>query len=88
MERSNVEPATRGSSAQTEAAGPLPNRDKNLGFDLPSPYPPEADIRGFLAKVAKGRFCCKSPLRRACKRDSVVLTRIAARSIHDGPSEE
>ena len=35
-----------------------------------------------------GRFCCKSRLRQAAKRDSVVLTRISARSIHDGPSEE
>jgi hypothetical protein len=35
-----------------------------------------------------GRFCCKSRLREATKRDSVVLTRIAARSIHDGLSEE
>jgi hypothetical protein len=37
---------------------------------------------------ACGRFCCKSRLREAAKRDSVLLTRIAARSIHDGPSEE
>jgi hypothetical protein len=35
-----------------------------------------------------GRFCCKSQLREASKHDSVLLTRIAARSIHDGPSEE
>jgi hypothetical protein len=34
------------------------------------------------------RFCCRSRLRQAANRDSVVLTRIAARSIHDGPSEE
>src|ERR1700722_3219368 len=40
------------------------------------------------AKAAVGRFCCRSRLREASKRDSVVLTRIAARSIHDGPSEE
>ena len=39
-------------------------------------------------EVRFGRFCCKSQLRQAAKRDSVVLTRIAARSIHDGPSEE
>jgi len=31
---------------------------------------------------------CRSRLRQASNRDSVVLTRIAARSIHDGPSEE
>jgi hypothetical protein len=37
---------------------------------------------------AFGGFCCKSQLRRSANRDSVVLTRIAARSIHDGPSEE
>ena len=36
---------------------------------------------------AVGRFCCKSQLREALKHDSVLLTRIAARSIHDGPSE-
>jgi hypothetical protein len=36
----------------------------------------------------KGRFCCKSRLRQAAKRDSVVVTRFLARSIHDGPSEE
>ena len=35
-----------------------------------------------------GRFCCKSRLRQATNRDSVTLTRISARSIHDGPSEE
>jgi hypothetical protein len=35
-----------------------------------------------------GRFCCKSRLRPGAKRDSVVLTRFSARSIHDGPSEE
>ena len=34
------------------------------------------------------RFCCKSHLRWASKRDSVVSTRIATRSIDDGPSEE
>jgi hypothetical protein len=33
-----------------------------------------------------GQFCCKSRLRPAAKRDSVVLTRFSARSIHDGPS--
>ena len=37
---------------------------------------------------AIGRFCCKSRLRRWANRDSVVLTRILMRSIHDGPSEE
>jgi len=39
-------------------------------------------------KSASGRFCCKTRLRQAAKRDSVMLTRISARSIHDGPSEE
>jgi hypothetical protein len=39
-------------------------------------------------KSASGRFCCKSRLRHAAKRDSVVVTRFSARSIHDGPSEE
>ena len=34
------------------------------------------------------RFCCKSQLRQAVKRDSVVLTRFSVGSIHDGPSEE
>ena len=33
-------------------------------------------------------FCCKSRLRQAAKRDSVVVTRFSVRSIHDGPSEE
>jgi hypothetical protein len=37
---------------------------------------------------ACGRFCCKSQLRQAANRDSVVVTRFSARSIHDGPSEE
>jgi hypothetical protein len=32
--------------------------------------------------------CCKSRLRLTAKRDSVVLTRVSAKSIHDGPSEE
>ena len=36
----------------------------------------------------KCRFCCKSQLRQAANRDSVTLTRISARSIHDGPFEE
>jgi len=35
-----------------------------------------------------GGFCCKSQLRQTAKRDSVVLTRFSAGSIHDGPSEE
>ena len=46
---------------------------------------------GFVCIVdesGSGRFCCKSQLRQAAKRDSVVLTRFSARSIHDGPSEE
>jgi hypothetical protein len=33
-------------------------------------------------------FGCKSQLRAAANRDSVVLTRISVRWIHDGPSEE
>src|SRR5690242_205681 len=33
---------------------------------------------------AIGRFCCKSRLRQGLERDSVELTRITARSIHDG----
>ena len=37
---------------------------------------------------AIGRFCCKSRLREAANDDSVVLTRISAGSMHDGPSEE
>jgi hypothetical protein len=41
-----------------------------------------------LAMSPVGRFCCKSRLRRAAKRDSVVVTRFSVRSIHDGPSEE
>src|SRR5205085_12427016 len=40
------------------------------------------------AMSVHGRFCCKSRLREAAKRDSVLLTRIAARSTHDGPFEE
>jgi hypothetical protein len=43
---------------------------------------------GHRATSAKCRFCCKSQLRQTAKRDSVVLTRCSARSIHDGPSEE
>jgi hypothetical protein len=39
-------------------------------------------------KSGYGRFFCKSRLRQVSKRDSVVLTRISARSIHDGPYEE
>ena len=38
--------------------------------------------------AAIGGFCCKSQLRQAAKRDSVVMTRFSVRSIHDGPSEE
>ena len=41
-----------------------------------------------LGLSASGRFCCKSRLREAAKRDSVVVTRFSVRSIHDGPSEE
>jgi hypothetical protein len=33
-------------------------------------------------------FVCKSRLRHAANRDSAALTRISARSIHHGPSEE
>jgi hypothetical protein len=49
-----------------------------------------ARLRGLLitSTSAIGRFCCKSRLREATKRDSVVLRRIAARSIRDGRSEE
>jgi hypothetical protein len=45
-------------------------------------------IRTLSDNLSSGRFCCKSRLREATKRDSVVLTRIATRSIHDGPSKE
>jgi hypothetical protein len=41
-----------------------------------------------LLAAAMCRFCCKGQLRLAANRDSVVLTRISVRSIHDGPSEE
>jgi hypothetical protein len=47
-----------------------------------------AELQKGDAMPAVGRFCCKSGLREASKRDSVLLMRIAARSIHDGPSEE
>jgi hypothetical protein len=45
-------------------------------------------VEGTLAMSVAGGFCCKSQLRQAANRDSVLLTRISARSIHDGPSEE
>jgi hypothetical protein len=39
-------------------------------------------------EVRKVPILLQKSLRQAAKRDSVALTRIAARSIHDGPSEE
>ena len=45
-------------------------------------------LSGPVTMSQKCRFCCKSRLRRAANRDSVVLTRFSVRSIHDGPSEE
>jgi hypothetical protein len=51
-------------------------------------YPRERTSHTTDAMSEKCRFCCKSQLREASKHDSVLLTRIAARSIHDGPSEE
>jgi hypothetical protein len=50
--------------------------------------PSIADMQRLLGMSVRCRFCCKSRLRLAVNRDSVVLTRISARSIHDGPSEE
>jgi Phage integrase, N-terminal SAM-like domain len=40
------------------------------------------------AMSVKCRFCCKSQLRKAANRDSVLLTRISMRPSHDGPFEE
>lgn len=53
-----------------------------------SAFPPTAARKRTLSDFREGRFCCESQLGQAQRRDSVVLTRIAARSIHDGPSEE
>ena len=50
--------------------------------------PGERTPPGCLGMSEKCRFCCKSQLRQAAKRDSVVLTRFSMGSIHDGPSEE
>jgi hypothetical protein len=56
---------------------------------MPLPlYPRKQTSRGQTGMSVSCRFCCKSQLRQTAKRDSVVLTRFAARSIHDGPSEE
>jgi hypothetical protein len=41
-----------------------------------------------LADVGLWQILLQKSLRDAANRDSVVLTRISARSIHDGPSEE
>ena len=48
----------------------------------------EGTALGRRAMSLIGRFCCKSRLRQATNRDSVVLTRFSMRSIHDGPFEE
>jgi hypothetical protein len=50
--------------------------------------PSNLRIRSRRPISAIGRLCCKIRLRQAAKRDSVMLTRISTRSIHDGPSEE
>ena len=44
--------------------------------------------RNKLIGSAIGRFCCRSPLRHAANRDSILLTRISAGASHDGPTEE
>ena len=36
--------------------------------------------------AALRRFCCRSPLRHAANRDSILLTRISAGASHDGPA--
>jgi putative tryptophan/tyrosine transport system substrate-binding protein len=61
-----------------------------LGLTLPTSILLSADevIEWAIVMSLIGRFCCKSQLRQAAKRDSVVLTRFSVRSIHDGPSEE
>src|SRR5450756_511025 len=51
-------------------------------------FTPERRQVGHPAMSVSCRFCCKSQLRQAANRDSVVLTRFSARSIHDGPFEE
>src|SRR5437868_8085134 len=38
--------------------------------------------------TAVGRFCCRSPLRLAANRDSILLTRILVGASHDGSAEE
>src|SRR5205085_2140073 len=56
-----------------------------VGRALPV-FPYEQTLSALVGMSGKCRFCCKSRLRQATNRDSVVLTRISARSI--GPSEE
>ena len=53
------------------------NETRGISFKKPTP-----------AMTATGGFCCKSALRYAANRDSVLLTRIVARASHDGPAEE
>jgi hypothetical protein len=59
-----------------------------LGLTVPSLLVRADEVMEMSPTSGIGRFCCKSQLRRAANRDSVVLTRFSARSIHDGPSEE
>src|SRR2546423_4336025 len=40
------------------------------------------------AMSEKCRFCCRSPLRLAANRDSILLTRILVGASHDGTPEE
>jgi hypothetical protein len=55
---------------------------------MPSGLPLKADIAQYGRHVSKVPILLQKSLRDAANRDSVVLTRISARSIHDGPSEE
>jgi hypothetical protein len=68
-------------------------RAETLEIPTEHPMPPSGGFsfgvrHGWQTMSHVGRFCCKSQLRAVANRDSVVLTRFSARSIHDGPSEE
>src|SRR5437762_13706313 len=67
---------------QGAGRGPMKPRTKRVGSKANSAgrvRPPQLEAISYQAKPAMspaGRFCCRSPLRLAANRDSILLTRI------------
>src|SRR5438105_15244249 len=79
---------------QGAGRGPVKPRTKRVGSKANSAgrvRPPQLEAISYQAKPAMspaGRFCCRSPLRLAANRDSILLTRILVGASHDGTPEE